>query len=82
MKSNLLAFLLAASSVCHAAEPTFTAQYDACLEAADGAGPFERMACHAEEAKRQGALLDTAYKAALLAVPKAKQPSLREAQRL
>jgi uncharacterized protein YecT (DUF1311 family) len=81
MKSNLFAILLAASSVCHAAEPTFTKQYDACLEAADGAGPLERMTCHVEETKRQGALLDASYKAALQATPKAKQPNLREAQR-
>ena len=81
MKIALSLILLAASSACHAAEPTFTAKYDACLEAADGSGPSERMACHAEETKRQGALLDAAYKAAMLAVPEAKQPNLRDAQR-
>jgi uncharacterized protein YecT (DUF1311 family) len=34
-----------------------------------------------EETKRQGGLLDAAYRAALQATPKAKQPNLREAQR-
>jgi uncharacterized protein YecT (DUF1311 family) len=81
MKLALTLILFAASSLCHAAEVTFTAQHDACLEAADGAGPLERLECHVEETKRQGALLDAAYKAALKAVPQAKQPNLREAQR-
>ena len=81
MKLALSLILLAASSVCNAAEPTFTAQYDDCMEAADGGGTFERMQCYIEETKRQSALLDVAYKAAILALPKAKQQNLREAQR-
>ena len=81
MKIALSLLLLAASSLCHAAEVTLTDQYGACLEAADGAGPDQRMACYVAETKRQGALLDAAYKAAMQAVPKAKQPGLRDAQR-
>jgi uncharacterized protein YecT (DUF1311 family) len=65
MKLILSMILLAASSVCQAA-PTFTKQYDACIT---------------DEIKRQGALLDAAYKAALHATPKERQPKLREAQR-
>lgn len=81
MKLALSLILLAASGLCHAAEPTFTPQYDACREEADGGGPFERMACMADETKRQGALLDAAYKGALQATPKARQAGLRDAQR-
>lgn len=82
MKLILSAILVAASSVCHAAKPTFTAQYDACQEAAESYGdPAGRVMCMEAETKRQGALLDAAYKVALNAVPTGLQPKLREAQR-
>lgn len=82
MKTALSAILLVASSVCHAAEPTFTAQFEACREEAyNGGDPSSRIMCVNDEIKRQGALLDAAYKVALHAVPKELQPKLREAQR-
>jgi uncharacterized protein YecT (DUF1311 family) len=81
MKLILSMILLAVSSVCQAA-PTFTKQYDACLEEVYSDGdPAGRIACITDEIKRQGALLDAAYKAALHTTPKERQPKLREAQR-
>jgi uncharacterized protein YecT (DUF1311 family) len=47
----------------------------------DGGGPVQRIDCMMAETKRQSAMLDKAYKAALQAVPAAKQQRLREAQR-
>lgn len=82
MKIALSLILLAASSMCSAAEVTYSDQYRACIdEAYNGGGPFERMTCFMDETKRQGAQLDAAYKAALHAMPKERQPNLREARR-
>lgn len=81
MRIALSFLLLALAAPCGAVEPTFTKQYDACQEDADGGGPAERLECMTAEIKRQGALLDTAYKAALRTIPAAKQPRLRESQR-
>lgn len=81
MKIALPLILLALSLPCSAAEATFTEQYDACRDRDDGTLSIDRLNCMADETKRQGAMLDAAYKEALRVIPVAKQPRLRESQR-
>lgn len=72
--------LLAASSVCVAAEPTMSPQYDACMENSGGV-TSEMLSCISEETRKQDVQLNQKYKAAMKATPKMRQPKLQEAQR-
>ncbi|MEJ7805449.1 MAG: lysozyme inhibitor LprI family protein [Telluria sp.] len=80
MKTTLSILLLAASSMCSAAEPVLSSKYDACMNKADGATE-SMLSCIGAETGRQDAQLNTAYKEVMAATPKDRQAKLREAQR-
>lgn len=80
MKIIPILILLVTSGSCFAADTNVSPQYTACMEKSGGV-TAEMLSCMSAETRKQDALLNQNYKAAMKATEKPRQPKLVEAQR-